>query len=269
MERHRFVSICAASLLATGLAVMCHEAAHVVTGWIAGGAPTLLTATEVKGEFGSLSPAGFVLFGASGSLVNLLFALLGWWVLGRSRAESQLRLTAWFFFAVNGFLVVNKMFAEPLSGFGDWMTVLSPLPGTLYTRIIISVLGAAGMVFLVRRSGATLARIVAPGDPTQRVAEARRIVLVGAAAAILLAVGGSVANPVGTTRGMLLALGATLGPFIPMAFGARFAGRIASEVAGPVAPAGWPWLGAAGMTTAVLWFVVGPGIALAGVLGRR
>jgi hypothetical protein len=262
MQRYRLSAICASTILAVGLAMMCHEMAHIVAGRLAGGTPTLLTTTEVLGNFDSLSGAGLVALGASGSVMNVLLCALGWIVLERRPASQELRLTAWFFFAINGMLVTTKMMVEAVTGFGDWMTILRPLPSTTLARILVAVIGTAGVAFMVRRSGPALARIVPADDPAHRRAEAFRIVTVAAIAAMILVLGGSLANPVGTTRGSLLAVGAGLGPFVPITMGLRFVSRTPSQIEGPLVSDGWPWLVAASIVVAVMWFVIGPGVTL-------
>lgn len=255
-------AICASSALAVGIALMAHESAHVLAGRIAGGSPTLLTSTEVQGDFDSLSPAGLVALGVSGSLANVLLCGLGAWALGRGPAIAEVRLSAWFFFAVNGMLVSTKMMAEPLIGVGDWMTVLKPLSGTTLLRALVAALGSAGVIFMVRRSGRALAGLVPPSPPERRPAEGLRIVSIGAVAAVVLVLGASVASPVGTSRAFVLALGGGLGPFIPMYFGVRFVARTPVDAPDALAPGGWPWLLATGVVVAVLWFGFGPGIEL-------
>ncbi|MGE0353402.1 MAG: hypothetical protein AB7Q69_09195 [Gemmatimonadales bacterium] len=267
-DRPSIAIISASSVITVGLAMMCHESAHVLAGWLAGGSPTMITSTETLGDFRSLSPAGLVALGISGSVINLLFSLLGWWILRRASGTPELRLTAWFFFAVNGMLVVSKMLGEPLAGFGDWMTVLRPLPGTNWLRILVVLLGGMGMVIMVRRSGTALGELLPSGEPSRRMADARRIVAIGAAASAVLVLGGAAANPVGTTRGMLLALGAGLGPFVPMTFAIRHIRRATSKYGVSGSAARWPWLLAAAATTLVTWFVVGPGLSVTGIPSR-
>lgn len=262
MRRYGNGIICAMSVLAVGLGMMLHESAHVVAGRLAGGAPTLISTTEVLGDFDSLSPGGFVALGASGSVVNVVLCALGWWALRRGSAGAERRLAAWFFFMVNGMLVTTKMLGESVVGIGDWMTILRSFQARGSLRVAVGVAGAAGLVFMVRRSGAALAGLVPAGEPSERRKEALRIVLIGAAASGLLALGGSAAGPVGTTRGLLLGLGAGLGPFVPALFAVRFVSRTPAAGAAPVAAGGWPWYSAAIATTIVMWFVVGPGIAL-------
>jgi hypothetical protein len=262
MQRYRTATLGVATVLALGLAMILHEAAHVLVGRLAGGSPTLMTATEVKGDFGSLSAAGFVAFGVAGSVVNVLLCVLGWWLLRRQPVTAAGRASAWFLFAINGMLVTTKMMVEPVAGFGDWMTVLRPLPATDVLRVLVTLLGTGATAFLVRRTGAALAWLVPPGEPSERKAEARRMVGVGALAAAVLVLGSCVASPVGATRGILLALGAGLGPFIPMLFGTRFVDRSpAPDIASPQA-GGWGWSAAAATVVLATWFVFGPGVAL-------
>ena len=112
------------------------------------------------------------------------------------------------------------------------------------------------------RSGALLAKIIPHGEASQRTAEARRILSIGAAAATILVLGGSIANPIGTTRSVLLALGAGVGPFIPTMFGTRFVSRIPSDNVEPLTGNSLLLYLLAGVTLIVIWFIVGPGIRL-------
>ena len=223
-----------------------------------------MTATEVQGNFNSLSPGGFVFLGIAGFLVNAFFCVIGWWVLSRKPFNAEIRLLAWFFFAINGMLPTTAMLSETLVGWGDWMTILGALPATTYSRTLVMLLGFVGLVIMVRLSGAELAKIIPPGEPHQRTIEARHIVLIGAITSVILALGGSITNLVGITRGIILALGAGLIPFIPMIFSTRFVPRISSENMSSSATVRWPWFVAAVVLTGILWFIVGPGIVLSG-----
>ncbi len=267
MKRYSALAIIVTIMPVMGLATVCHEGAHILAGWSAGGTPRLLTATEVKGDFDTLSPAGFVALGASGSVVNLLFCLAGWWLLGRTRSLGpHMRLFAWFLFAVNGMLVVTAMMGESLAGFGDWMTILKPWQAAGSLRILFTVLGTLGMIVMVRRSGTTLGMILPPGETSSRRAEALRIVLIGAAASTLLVLGAAVASPVGSTRGVLLALAAGLGPFVPIAFSLRFAPHVESRVADTTPSGGRSWLAATAVVVLLEWLVLGPGVDLTKLL---
>jgi len=183
-------------------------------------------------------------------------------VINYKHVSSELQLTAWFFFVVNGMIVTTAMLSESFVGFGDWMTILNPFPNTTFLRVVVAMLGMLGLIIMVRRSGALLAKIIPLSDPQQRIKEARRIVLLGAVAATVLVLGGSIANPIGTTRSVLLALGAGLIPFIPAYFGTRFVSRFPFENMELQASGGWFLYLAAGLTTIVIWFIIGPGIIL-------
>lgn len=98
MEHYKITTICISSVLAIGLAMMCHELAHVFAGSLAGGSPTLITSTEVRGDFEARSPAGFVAFGIAGSVVNALFCGFRWWLLERRPLTAELQLFSWLFF---------------------------------------------------------------------------------------------------------------------------------------------------------------------------
>jgi hypothetical protein len=260
-KRSDVVAVCSASVLTVGTAMIFHELGHIAAGRMAGGTPRLLTATEVRGEFASLSHSGLVALGLSGSLVNLLLCLLGWWVLARRSISAELRLNAWFCFAFNGLIAATKMTSEPLAGFGDWMTVLGWMPGNAVYRLLVAAAGVAALILLVKRSRVALARLLGDETAAGRRAEALQVVLTGAAAAAVLVLGEGLAAPEHKTRAMLLSLG-VLGPFVPMLFVARALPAYAATTACAPARATWPWVVGAGITAAVLWFVVGPGVAL-------
>ncbi len=259
MDRFRTRAICVASILGICPAMMLHETAHVVTGWLAGGSPTLMTATEVQGDWGSLTPAGFVALGLSGTMMNVVLCIAGWRILSRKPETVELRLTGWFVFAVNGMLLSTKMVGEAISGFGDWMTILRPFADPTCPRVVVTILGFSGVALMVRTAGPELARLIAPGTPGDRTRQALRIIFVGAAVSAVVVTGSSVANPIGTTRGVLLALGAGLSPLLPMLIAVRFVRKVPPSTV-PRVDGGWSWLVAAGATVATMWFVYGPGI---------
>ncbi|MGE0552987.1 MAG: hypothetical protein AB7R55_06125 [Gemmatimonadales bacterium] len=259
MRQPASFQIAAASVLTVGVAFTSHEAAHALVGWLAGGHPTLLTATEVRGDFDELTRWGRAALGGAGTVANLLLAALGWWGYRRSRGARP-RLVSWFFFALNGSLVGTKMIGEALAGWGDWMTILRPWPQVNALRWVIAILGLVWVALVVRKAGPALARLLPAGLPRERVAAARRLLAIGMLATAALVLGASVANPAGSARGMLLATGAALGSFAPLFFAARFAQTVPPDPEPETRGAGWPWLAAAGVVTLTLWLVVGPGI---------
>jgi hypothetical protein len=260
--RHGVVAVAAASVLAVGLGMMGHECAHVLAGTLAGGSPTLVTSTEVLGDFAALTPAGFILLGVSGSVLNLLLAMLGWWAFTRGPATAQLQLSAWLCFAVNGLLLTTKMMVEPIAGFGDWMTILRQFPDPALSRALVACLGTAGVAFMIRRSGPGLAKLVPAGDAPSRRREARRLLLIAAAASAALVLGGSVRSPTGLSRGVPLALGAGLSPFVPMLFTVRLVPRFPPPLPNGRNSSPTPWLLASAGVTFLMWFVFGPGVRL-------
>jgi hypothetical protein len=260
MKHYRIETICAVSILAVGLAMMCHELAHVLTGQIAGGSPTLMTATEVQGNFEALSSTGLVALGISGFVINTLFCILGWWILNHKNATAELHLCAWYFFSINGMILTTAMISETMAGFGDWMTILDQLPATTLLRMLVGFAGLVGLILFVRLSGYQLAGILPNGSPSQRFTEARRIVLFGALASTFLVLGGSVANPIGTLRSVLLALGAGLVPFIPLIFSTRFVPKVSADTRTSWSAKRWPWILASIAVTSLMWLFVGPGI---------
>lgn len=262
IELHRTTSICCAVVIVVALAMMCHESAHVMCGILVGGDPSLLTATEVKGDFDSLTPLGFVVFGASGSCANLLLCGLGWLLLKWRNASSEFQLTAWFLFAFNGFIVTTKMMVEPIVGFGDWMTVVRHLPFEIFLRALIVIVGTGGLILLVRQTGHALGTITSACGPSSRTAAANRIVLVGALASAVLVLASSVASPVGIFRGTLLALGGGLAPFVPMLFATRIARRTMIQTAAPPFNGSIAWYISAVALAFVMCVIFGPGITL-------
>jgi hypothetical protein len=259
---HSVRAILASSVIAVSLAIMLHELAHLLAGSLVGGSPTLLTAIELQGDFSSLTPAGLVVLGASGSVANVLLLVAGTWFLSRRELGPDAALTAWFLFSVNGMLLTTKMIGESVVGFGDWITVVGHLPGSLALRFILLGIGTAGVIWMVRASGGALARLLPPGAQAKRIAAARRIVMIGAGASAVLVLGASLPVPLGTTRTVLLALGAGLAPFVPMFFTPRVVGRALGTGSGEVDSGGWPWLVGAGACTLILWLAFGPGISL-------
>lgn len=259
-------AIWAVAVVATGLAMECHEWAHVVAGRAAGGHPTLITTTETKGDFSSLTAPGFVALGGSGFAANLVLALLGWWILRRRPLDSGTRLFGWFTLSINLVIIGMGMLAEAAAGFGDWMTILQPWPGSGILRLVVTVLGVGLCITAVRVAGRTMGGALLPdGDRPRRRAEALRIVLHGAAAATLLALGGALAYSREPTRSTLLGVGASLGPFLLLLSGVRHALRVPADAEAPaLRPASPLWFVAALAVTGIMWVVLGPGVTLAG-----
>ncbi len=259
--RQKRGTIIAATILAVGWGMMAHEAAHAMVGWLVGGDPTVLVATEVKGDFSQLSPLGFIAFGIAGTLANVLLALLGARLLWRPGAPWNVRITGWLLFGVNSMLVVTKMLFEAVTGYGDWMTVLHAVPQTGVARVLIGGAGLVGMVLVVRLAGAGLASMVPDGEPGARVREARRILWISAATATVLVLGSVLVSPTGLSRSSALALGVVVGAFGPLFAAARLVPRRASAPDGPTAASSWLMV-AAVATVILMWAVVGPGVNL-------
>ena len=156
MSTYRTSSIVAASSFVTGIALMGHEWAHVLAGWLAGGTPTLVTSTEVLGDYSSLTTPGFVALGFSGSAFNVVLCAFGWWGLQRFAGGDDALLTAWFCYAINGMLVTTKMIGESLAGWGDWMTILNHLPLPTVMRGLVCATGLTGLIVMVRSAGPAL-----------------------------------------------------------------------------------------------------------------
>jgi hypothetical protein len=249
-------------VVAVGLAIMLHELAHLVAGVLVGGSPALMTATELHGDFGSLSKGGFVLLGASGSVANALLMMAGFWVGSWREEHNALALAAWFMIAVNGMLLGTKMIGESVVGFGDWMTVASQSSAPGLLRVMLFIIGVALTIWMVRVSGRRLAKLLPSGKAEERAQAARRVVLNGALASAVLVIGAALPAPTEALPTMALALVAGLAPFIPMIFSARRVRRESTVRSVSTASGGWPLQLAAIACALVLWLGFGPGISV-------
>ncbi len=133
------------AVLASAAATLLHEGVgHGLTAWLRGDIPTELTSNHLS----AMRPDRWV--DAAGTLVNLFAGTLS---LLASRAEGHRanpRYFYWILAALNllpgaGYFVFSGIF-----GFGDWQEVIRGLPHQLALRTVMTLLGAALYVYVVR-----------------------------------------------------------------------------------------------------------------------
>lgn len=263
VREHAPLAVGSVAILVIGLSFGLHEGAHALVGWLLGGHPTLVTATEVRGDFSSLSRTGFILFGASGMIVNTVLAVGALLILRWRRPDGNWGLFWWLLFAFGGTLVATKTLMEPAAQWGDWMTILRRLPEGNIPRRLALISGLLGIVVMVRTSASALSPLLLSTELSARRREARRIVLLGALAAGVFATGSGVGSEVGAMRGILLGLGGAVGPLVVLLLATR---RVSSTPGQSSLPSRAEptrgWLMAAGVMIVVTWLVMGPGISI-------
>lgn len=246
-------------------AIALHELAHALTGLAVGGQPTLISSTDVRGNWENVGQLGFMALGMSGSAVNWLLAVLGIIWIQRARPRSSARFFPWLLLAVNGFIPSVYMVASPLLGFGDWMTILSRFQHQLILRVFIAIVGinvAFAWFALVSR---WLTRIVAGVPEGRRIPLARRLTLTSWLTGGVLAVAAALLSPLGLPRALLIAAGSTLGTTFLILPAARLAEsarrRVAPTIWDGVGP-GLVWTPVGTLLAAVFIFFLGRGIQL-------
>lgn len=237
-------------------AIVLHEAGHYVAGLLVGGAPTLLSTTDLRGSWEGVSAAGLVAIGASGSMVNVVLAVAGW-LLARARPRSAaLRWLAWLTVAVNGFIVGLYMIVSPALDFGDWNTILRSFAwhqGLRVAFVLIGIVATLRWFQLVRN----LAGGAVPGLGAGWGAPLVRIVWLASGA---LAAAAALLSPLGWRWAIPISIGSTLGTTWPMVVAARAAARGASGDGGETLRASPAWIAAGSATALVLVLVFGPGV---------
>jgi hypothetical protein len=265
LHRIHIPTVVAMACVAYASAVALHELGHALAGYAVGGRPTLISSTDVRGDWGDVGALDFVLLGVSGSLVNWLLAILGIVWYRRSGDSSRAKLFPWLLISVNGFLAATYMIVSPLFGVGDWMTILRRFEPQLILRIFVVVIGANVTLAWFGLVAKWLGHIVI-GVP-----ESRRVEIAGRLAMTAWLTGGAVTgaaalwSPIGVPRALLLAVLSSMGATFLM----LPAARLAKSPRWANATTAWNgigpslgWIGIGLLSAAVFIFVFGPGIEL-------
>lgn len=136
-QQHSKATIISMAVVATGLAVLLHEAlGHGVTAWLRGDIPTELTSNHLS----SLRPDKWV--DAGGTLVNLALGAIALTFAQIGGQRPNFRYFMWILaahnlFAGSGYFMLSGIFA-----FGDWYQVIRDLPNQLAWRTGMTLFGA-------------------------------------------------------------------------------------------------------------------------------
>ncbi len=246
-------------------AVALHELGHALAGYAVGGQPTLISSTDVRGDWGDVGALDVMLLGVSGSLVNWLLAILGIVWYRRSADSSGAKLFPWLLITVNGFLAATYMIVSPLFGFGDWMTILWRFEPQLILRVFVVVIGANVTLAWFGLVAKWLGHIVAAVPESQRVEVAGRLVRTVWLTGGVVSGAAALWSPTGVLRALLLALLGSMGATFLM----LPAARLARSHRWANATTAWTgvrprigWIGMGLLSAAIFIFVFGPGIQL-------
>lgn len=278
-------TVVATGVLVYALALIAHGGARVLAGWIAGGAPSLVSSADTGGDWAGLGGdwaglggdwaglggdlAGLgevatVAVGVSGSLANAALALVGWLVFRRGvGAPTTTTALGWLVFAVNAWIPTSYLVVSPLFAVGDWAAIVSVFPnqGPLRASLTVTGLFVAGLLW--KETVPSLARAVGGGTASDRRERASRIVRTAWLGGGLVALLASLSSPL-SGWAVPIALASTLGttwPLLPAA------GKVGEHPV-PGAPLRLrrsPWLIVSGVLAGLLLVAVfGPGVRLGG-----
>lgn len=257
-------TVVAIACVAYGASLMLHESAHALVGWMAGGRPTLISTTDVRGDWSGLSTTWFTAIGVSGSIMNWLIAAVAAWLAGTGRGSAGTRWAAWLLLAINGFIPSMYMIVSPLFRFGDWDTVLRRWPGALGWRALVAVIGIGSSWWWTRVAAGRLSGLIGVPPGASRVALIHRLVMTSWASGGVLAAAAAALSPLGPLWAVGIGVGSSLGTtwlLLPASQMAE-AGSApkASGITGVPALRGWLWAGVLAATVFVAVF--GRGVRL-------
>ncbi|MEM7414777.1 MAG: hypothetical protein AAF389_04715 [Gemmatimonadota bacterium] len=161
----------------TAVVVAGHEFAHLLAARLVGAPATFLSSVGVVGDWSGLDDGGAIVVGASGSLSNVLLALVGWLLLRvRAGRPTLVTVAGWLLVYLSLWPVVGYAVLSPIVGPDDWMIVLDRFPnrGALRATIIVTGLFAAGVVW--RAMSEKLALTIGNGLAADRRRRARQLV---------------------------------------------------------------------------------------------
>lgn len=258
------LSISILASAAYALSIGLHEAAHAITGLITGGAPALVSSTDVRGDFSGVSDAGYAAIGASGSLVNLLAAAVGYVLLQPSAHRTDgVRVFGWVLFAISGFIPFVYLVFSPLLGFGDWTSVFNRLDAPLPFRLAASGAGVLLSFVWFRLSSRILAGMIGENAHASRKGIAQKIAVTSWLAGTAVALAAAILSPLDFAWALLIATGSTMGTtwlLLPAADRAASMTHIESNKPIQDAAISIPMLLLSLAVIAGFIFVLGPGI---------
>jgi hypothetical protein len=154
------------------------------------------------------------------------------------------------------------MIGEAIFGLGDWITVAQTMASPTLFRAAVLAIGVVGVLLMVRLSGKYLAGLLPISNQRNSGPKAMRIILVGALTSVVLVLVAAALAPVGIGRGIALAIGAGLAPFVPLAFTARVVAGLEQTGVVDYANNEWLLLVAAILCALIFWLGFGPGISV-------
>jgi hypothetical protein len=263
-------TLAAFGVLAYMISNVLHEAlGHGGVAWLSGARTITVTSTYMEAGMDTR----WIL--AAGTLVNLVFGLLGLAVLpAMSRASIRpainLRLFVWSFTAFNLLLGTGYFLFSGIGGIGDWAEWMKGLSPMWAWRVGFSLLGAVSYFASAWVLARELVRIVGLGEARlRRMTEARmrRMTWIVYFAGGLTACLAGVWNPLGWKLVLISAAASSLGGasglmWIP-SIAARAARGMGEKGTAAVAIPSMPllWVATAFLLAAYVWFL-GPGVTL-------
>lgn len=248
----------AAVVFATAIGL--HEAGHAAAAWSVGGNPSLVSSTDVQGDFESVSRLGILWIGVAGSLVNWVVAV-GSLALLASVRDGSASFFAWLSAAVNGLIPAVYMVVSPLLGFGDWISVLGRFQPELSLRLLTAAIGLGLGLAWYRLCARRLEPLLAGLLPAERRGRAGKLATTSWLTGGGLALTAALFSPLGLAWALPIAAGSTLGTTWPLFLMSRAAAaRVGPHGrAVPIGPSrGWSAAGAAvGLAFVAL---LGPGV---------
>ncbi len=133
------------AVIASSAATLLHEGlGHGVVAWLRGDVPTVLTSNHLT----SMRADRYV--EAAGTLVNLVAGAIALLLCLNFVTRPNLRYFFWILAALNLLPGAGYFMFSGIFGFGDWQEVIRGLPHQALLRIVMTIVGIALYVFVVR-----------------------------------------------------------------------------------------------------------------------
>jgi hypothetical protein len=254
-----FWVLAAFGVLAYMISNVLHEGlGHGVVAWLSGARQITVTSTYLDAGIDTRSIL------AAGTLVNLVFGVLGLIVLRMARSGAlPLRLFLWVLTAFNLLLGTGYFLFSGVAGIGDWAEWMKGLTPVWAWRLGFTVLGAAGYGISARLLACELAAIMGGAEESRL----RRMTWVMYFAGGLTACLAGVRNPMGWRLVLISAAASSLGgasgllwiPSIARATARKEQEKETAAVAVPKMPL--LWAVALVLLVEYVWWL-GPGVTL-------